>query len=453
MKLQIDPPNAKQIKFFKADTKYIAFGGARGGGKSWAVRVKAVLLALKYPGIKLLIIRKTYPELRENHINPLISMLHCYTEDALARYNDGNKVLTFDNGSRILFTYCSNDLDCDRLQGLEVDCVFIDEATQQTEERFNKIKACVRGVNEYPKRVYLTCNPGGEGHSWVKRLFIDKRYKEGEKPEEFTFIQSLPTDNVALMESQPDYLEQLKSLPTRLRKMWLEGCWDVYEGQAFELTDDPEHYDDARWTNVINPFTPPPNWNIYRSYDFGYNKPASMGYWAVNEDGVAYRIAEYYFCNGEPNEGLRWEPHKQFQEIRAFEDDHPYLRGKHIVGVADPAIWDASHGESVNDVAEKYHILFEPGDNHRVAGWMQVQYRLAFDENGRSMMYIFNTCKEFIRTIPLMIYSKHKPEDIDTTLEDHIADETRYFCMTRPISPRAQHKKEFKVAVDPLNMR
>ena len=190
--LRIPEPSEKQCLFMADRHKYIGYGGARGGGKSWAVRVKAVLLCLRYAGIKVMIIRKTYPELQENHIIPLCEMLGCYADESerIASYNDGKKHIVFPNGSRILFRYCDNDKDALRFQGTEVDVLFVDEATQQSEEKMEKLRACVRGVNDFPKRVYYTCNPGGEGHAWVKRLFIDRRFKEGEEPEEHSFIQS-----------------------------------------------------------------------------------------------------------------------------------------------------------------------------------------------------------------------------------------------------------------------
>ena len=103
--------------------------------------------------------------------------------------------------------------------------------------------------------------------------------------------------------------------------------------------------------------------------------------------------------------------------------------------MADPAIWDKSHGVSIAETAEKYGVYFEKGDNKRIAGWMQMHYRLQFDENGIPMMYIFSCCKGFIRTIPLLMYNPNKPEDVDTTQEDHIADESRYMCMLNPMKP------------------
>lgn len=453
--LRFGHPNDRQKQFLEADNKNIAFGGARGGGKSWSVRVKAALLCLNYAGIKVMIIRKTYPELQENHIVPMCEMLHCYDENKknrIARYNDSRKHITFPNRSRILFRYCDNEKDAERFQGTEVDVLFIDEATQQSEMKFKKLSACVRGVNAFPKRIYLTCNPGGEGHAWVKRLFIDKKYENNERPEDYTFIQSLVTDNKALMESNPDYIKQLEALPPKLRDAWLYGDWNVYEGQFFEeFKDDPDHYEDRQFTHVIKPFDIPDGWKIYRSFDWGYNKPFSCGWWAVDYEGVAYRILELYGCTKTANEGVKWTPPQVFAEIHKIETEHRWLKGKKIQGIADPAIWDAETGESIADTAAKHQVYFTQGDNKRLAGWMQVHYRMAFDENGYPMMYIFNNCKAFIRTIPLLQYDEHKVEDLDTDGEDHVADEVRYFLMSRPIAPRVKAQPD-EYEKSPLKM-
>lgn len=430
MTLDFSLINPKQALFMRAKAKNVGFGGARGGGKSWAVRTKAKILALSYPGIRELIVRRTYPELVNNHIN----QLKAETLDT-ARYNEKDKVLKFKNGSTINFMYCAKDADLDRLQGVEYDIIFLDEAGQLSEFQMKSIGACVRGVNPFPKRMYYTMNPGGQGHGYLKRIFIDRKFNEGEDPDDYTFIQSLVGDNKALMKMQPDYAKNLEKLPPKLKKAWLYGDWDVFEGMFFEdFVDRPEHYDDRQWTHVINPFNPN-GMNIYRSYDFGYGKPFSCAWWAVDRDGVIYRILELYGCTGEPNEGVKWTPDRQFKKIAEIEKEHPYLRGKQIFGVADPSIWDGSRGESVAETAERYGIYFEPGDNARLPGWMQCHYRLAFDDEGYPRMYVFKNCKAFIRTIPLLMYSETNPEDLDTKLEDHVADEWRYFCMTRPVKP------------------
>ena len=456
--LMIPAPNEKQ-KLFLCDThRYIGYGGARGGGKSWAVRVKAALLCLKYPGIKVLIVRKTYPELQENHILPLCELLHVYDEDAdkrLALYNDQKKHLVFPNGSRILFRYCDNDTDAQRFQGTEADVLFVDEATQQSEERMDKLRACVRGVNDFPKRVYYTMNPGGEGHAWVKRLFIDRVYREGENPADYSFIPALVTDNSALMRADPDYVRKLQALPPKLRDAWLYGRWDIFEGQFFEdfraapdlaqaqkcgFTDSPEELKrQRRFTHVIAPFDlaagDKRGWSVFRSYDFGYGRPFSCAWWAVDYDGVLYRVLELYGCTGTPNEGLRWTPEKQFSEIARIEREHPWLRNRRITGVADPSIWDGSRGESVAETAARHGIAFVPGENERIPGWMQCHYRLQFDGEGYPRMYVFEGCAAFLRTVPLMQFSKSCPEDLDTAMEDHVCDEWRYACMSRPVTP------------------
>jgi hypothetical protein len=401
-------------------------------------------------------------------------MLNCYAEDKtrrIASYNDAKKFIRFPNGSRILFRYLDKDKDALRFQGTEVDVLFVDEATHQNEESMKKLAACVRGVNSFPKRIYYTCNPGGEGHGWVKRLFIDRRYEDGERPDDYTMIQATVYDNKALMDSDPDYVRKLEALPPKLREAWLNGSWDVYEGQFFEdFRPEPdvraaiEHGCEltreelkaqGRWCHVIEPFDigagERRGWSILRSYDFGYGKPFSCAWWAVDYDGVLYRILELYGCTDTPNEGLRWTPDQQFREIARIEHEHPWLKGRRIEGVADPAIWDASRGESVAETGLRYGIYFTPGDHERINGWMQCHYRLQFDENGYSRMYVFSNCKAFIRTIPLMIYDDHKAEDLDTDLEDHVADEWRYLCMSRPIAPIVPVKNERKLLVDPLD--
>ena len=447
-KLVLQRPSEKQALFLSARTKHVGFGGARGGGKSWCVRDKAKRLALRYPGIKILVVRRTFPELLNNHIQTLRDEL-CQ----VAEYRQTEKQFLFCNGSTVKFGYCNADKDLDQYQGAEFDVIFLDEATQLQEMWIRKITACLRGVNDFPKRIYYTCNPGGASHNYFKRLFIDRRYEVGEDPSDYSFIQSLVTDNKALMDSQPDYIKQLEALPPKLKEAWLYGRWDIFEGQFFEdfrTEPDMEKCAQAgitpeqarqqgRWTHVIAPFDlnagDKRSWTVYRSYDFGYAKPFSCAWWAVDHDGTMYRILELYGCTATPNEGIKWTPDQQFAQIARIEREHPWLKGRQIHGVADPAIWDVSRGESIADTAIRYGVYFTPGDHQRIPGWMQCHYRLQFDENGYARCYIFDTCKAFLRTIPELLYDAHKPEDLDTDGEDHIADEWRYFCMARPVRP------------------
>lgn len=212
--------NPKQERFYNSTAKYTAYGGARGGGKTHAVRVKAVAGALLYPGIRILIIRRTYSELQHNHIEPILKMI---PQPQVGVYNIQLHQIYFTNGSTIIFGHFNSyNSAFQEYQGQEYDWIFIDEATQFTEQEFRLLGGCLRGVNEFPKRMYLTCNPGGVGHRWVKRLFVDRDFKtdcenaeENEDPNDYEFIQATVDDNTALMKSEGgrDYLKQLSQLP------------------------------------------------------------------------------------------------------------------------------------------------------------------------------------------------------------------------------------------------
>ena len=313
-----------------------------------------------------------------------------------------------------------------------------------------------------------TANPGGRGHSWVKERFITAGeprqtvwenativFPDGHVEKQWlsrTYIPASVFDNKILLENDPTYLPRLASLPEKERNALLYGDWDTYEGQFFEdfrIEPDMRAANAAgdnstraelkkqrRFVHVIEPFEIPQQWKIYRSFDWGYNKPFSVGWWAVDFDGVAYRILELYGCGETPDTGVKWTTDKVFTEIARIEGEHRWLKGKRIHGVADPAIWQENGGPSIAETAMKYGVYFQKGDHQRLPGWMQMHYRFAFDENGYPMTYIFSNCKAFIRTVPTLQYDEHNAEDLDTTGEDHAADEARYFYMARPIKPR-----------------
>jgi hypothetical protein len=315
-----------------------------------------------------------------------------------------------------------------------------------------------------------TGNPGGVGHGWVKSRFITaappktRIWEErevltatGEKMKikrDRIFIPATVYDNQALLRNDPNYLGNLAMMSEADMRALLYGDWDSFSGQVFrEWVDDPANYKTRRWTHVIEPFEIPGHWKIIRGFDFGFSRPFSVGWYAVDEKGVLYRICEYYGCTGTPNEGIKINPKEIAQGIREMEQTHPLLKGKTITGVADPSIFEKSRGESIAEQMEgfPYFISWDKGDNTRLAGKMQFHYRFAFDEEGRAMFYCFNTCKHFIRTIPNLVYDETKVEDIDTDGEDHIYDECRYVFMTRPITPR-QTKTKLPPLDDPLDL-
>lgn len=438
----------KQALMLRARQKYVGYGGARGGGKSHAARLKAKLLCARWAGIHILIVRRSLPEVRSNHIDVLRREL-----GQVARYSAQEKRFYWKNGSTISFGYCDNDGDAARYQGAEYDVIFVDEATQLKEEWLKCLTACLRGVNGFPKRMYYLMNPGGESHGYLKRLFIDRKFREGEDAREYAFIPALVTDNQALMRAQPDYVKQLEALPNKLRRAWRYGEWDVYEGRFFdEFVDDPRHYGDRRHTHVIDPFVPPRGWHIVRSYDWGYAKPFCISWYAIDYDGMAYNILEWYGAGAEADQGARLIDDEVFGQVASLERNHPWLCGRAISGVADPSIW-AKDGSGISsaDTAMKHGVYFTPADNERLPGWMQCRYRLQFDENGCPRIQFFKGCAHVIRTLPLLLHDKKRLEDLDSAQEDHAADALRYFCMSRPIRPMLP-KPEATPPGDPLNM-
>ena len=454
-------PNPKQYRFLQSKARHTAYGGARGGGKSWVIRVQAVMDAGKYgapdawsEGIKICIIRRTLQDLIKNHLAPLKMMV-----GDKAKYNQNEKKFTFRNGATIQLMYCDNDNDADHFQGVEFDEIFIEEATQLKPEWLTIIATSCRGVNNFPHRVFYTCNPGGPGHEYIKRLFVDRIYKDSEDPKDYSFIQAMVTDNAILMERSPEYVSFLKNLPPKLRDAWLYGSWNIWSGQYFnEMCIDPDHYQDRRWTHVIDPIPIRKHWTIYRGLDWGHFRPFSVGWFAIDEDGTMYHFKELYGVQKSgneslPNEGVEWPPERLFRKIYEIEHSDPDLKNREIIGIADPAIFQSQTGVSIADTAMECGVYFQPGDNTRIPGWLQCRYRLQFDEKGFPRFYVFNTCKEFIRTIPTLQHDKHDGEDLDSEGEDHIADMWRYVCMQnviRPIIETPQYEPKF--GADPLNM-
>ena len=324
-KLKIPPPSEKQKRFFLSKARFVGYGGARGGGKSWAMRTKLVLLCFRYAGLKCLLLRRTLPELKENHLNPLLALL-----GESASYKASDRVFEFPNGSYLKLGYCDKEADIYRYQGQEFDVIGVEECTHFSWEQISFLMTANRTTrSDFSPRMFFTGNPGGVGHTWFRRLFVKKIYQKGERSEDYEFIPATVDDNKILMERNPEYVSVLDALPEKLRRAHRYGDWDVFDGQFFEeFRDDPEGYETRRFSHVIRPFNPPKDWRYMRSFDFGYAKPFSCGWWVQDHDGRVYRILELYGCTGSANEGVKWTPDKIFSEIHRVETEHPYLKGK-----------------------------------------------------------------------------------------------------------------------------
>lgn len=448
-------PQPRQFDFMQRPEDEALYGGAAGGGKSDCAIAEA-LRQVHIPHYRGLILRKTYPQLSEMIDRSSEIYLPAFPK---AKYNDQKHCWTFPSGAKIYFGAMQHTKDRTNYQGKRYDFIDFDELTHFTWDEYSYLFSRNR-PNGPGTRCYIRgqANPGGIGHSWVKERFITPAPPNTTMYEQFEivfpdghkekrkrsriFIPSSVFDNKILMQNDPEYITRLASLPENEKKALLYGDWDSFSGQVFtEWRNNPDGYEMRRNTHVIKPFRVPSSWKIYRGFDFGYSKPFSVGWYAVDHDGRMYRIRELYGCTGTPNEGVKWEPAVIAQKIREIEAEDVNLKGKHINGIADPSIFDESRGESVGRMMERAGVYFEKADNTRIAGKMQLHNRLAFDDEGYPMLYVFDTCTHFIRTIPALVYSQTDVEDIDTTTEDHIYDECRYVCMEYPINPP---KKELK---------
>ncbi len=405
MLIDISTASPKQLQLFKARSRYVAYGGARGGGKSWALRKKLTMLAVNYSGIRILLLRRTLPDLRENHINTLKKELL-----ELATFSELEKAFTFPNGSRLRMGYCDSESDVDQYQGQEFDIIALDEATQFTEYQFNTLKACLRGANDFPKRIYLTCNPGGIGHEWVKRLFISRIYRDGEKAEDYSFIPATVFDNKILLESDPGYIDMLNSLDPKLRDAWRDGKWDLLAGRYFNEFD--------RTVHVIPPFEIPSHWKRYRAIDYGLDCLACL--WiAIDERGDYYVYREYAKPDMTISAGAG--------EITAATGDE-----KILYTVAPDDLW----ARSQESAKSKAIIFSESGlpllkaSRTRDAGWLAVKELLAV-KDGTARLKIFSTCPTLADNLPALQRDHRKPDDCMTEPHDitHLPDALRYFCL------------------------
>lgn len=411
-------PNPKQVEFFKARARFVGYGGARGGGKSWSIRQKARLLALYYGGIRILILRRTFPELQENHILPMRSDLA-----GLAVWKESEKAFSFPNGSRIKFGYCASEHDVDQYQGQEYDVIFLDEATQFTEYQYITLVPCIRGVNDFPKRMYLTCNPGGVGHAWVKRLFIDRDYREDEDPADYVFISAKATDNPQLMATNPGYVKMLNNLPPGLREAWRDGSWDVFAGQYFTEWD--------REIHVCEPFRPPAWWRWYVTMDYGLDMLAAYLV-AVDDRGTAYVTREVYQGRDLGSGACGLIVSEAAEAVKQLADGVSVYEW-----LAPPDLWNRRQetGKSVADIFAEHGVYLTRTSNDRVAGWLAVKewLQVHVDEQGISTarLKIFRGCTNLIRCLPQLQYDDKNPSDCATEPHEitHGPDAIRGFCV------------------------
>ena len=413
-------PNERQRQFFSSRARFTAYGGARGGGKSWALRRKLIALCIRYPGISCLLVRRSLAELKANHLTAILREL-----GGFVKYSESERTVEFPNGSRIVLGYCSSRRDALRYQGQEYDIIAIDEATQLTEYHFSVFKACLRGVNDFPKRIYLTCNPGGIGHAWVKRLFIDRAFRDGERAEDYLFIPARVYDNRALTESYPEYVTQLESLPDRLRKAWLDGRWDVFEGQFFPEFDPDIH--------VVEPSALPRRRSHFIAFDYGFDMLAAILF-AVAPNGDIYAEAEYCASN--------------LTLTAAAERVSELSSGLADYAVASPDLWNRRQdsGKSGFEIMQAMRGMpsMVAADDRRVAGWRVVREYLSESE-ASPRLFISERCPELIRCMSALLCDPDRPEDASGEPHSvtHLPEALRYALMSRYSPPKPERDSIF----------
>lgn len=462
-------PTPKQRMFHESIANEILYGGAAGGGKTKALVMDAWMRCMHFPGTTAVIFRRTYQELKDTDIK---EALESYPPES-GTYVAGNYEFKLINGSNILFRHCENVSDKNKYRGMEIQFLYFDELTSFEQEIYDFLKTRLRAkkILGVVPIVRSASNPGDIGHGWVKKMFVDagpymqimtqKIYSEAlhrEKIIRTQYIPALATENPFITD---DYIFELEQKPEALRNALLHGDWNSFEGQVFtEFVDDKTHYSDRLWTHVIDPFEIPDHWARYFSFDWGYSDPFACQWWAIsdglNDYGTAYLYKEWYGCvPRQADKGICLTPQQIMEGIleREAEEAEKNIR---IYRVADPSIFDRSHGESIADkMAPGFYgrqtgVTFNPADNTRLSGKMEVHERLRFDERGRPKMQIFNTCSDWIRTVPNLPYNtkktgNRKHEDVDSLAEDHDYDATRYFLMEHPLVAKKKEPKKDKV--------
>jgi len=399
----------KQKQFIDATESEVLFGGAAGGGKSYGQMVDALLFAMKYPGSKQLILRRTFAELDKSLIRTSLSLF----PRELYTLNSSNHTGRFKNGSIIDFGYCMTENDVYQYQSAEYDVVRFDELTHFTEGQYLYLISRVRGANSFPKQIKSSTNPGGVGHGWVKKRFIDKRERgksfTGEDGMKRIFIPSLLDDNKFLRDGDPEYKKRLLALPDREKKALLYGDWDIFEGQYFSEFSHGKH--------VISPFEVPNHWRKYRTIDYGLDRLACL--WvAAAPDGKFYVYRE--LC--ESNLTISLAARKILDLTPHSEDIYATL--------APPDLWSRSQetGRSKAALFSEYGINFTKTSNDREAGWLSVKELLATDD---PRLKFFSTCTEIIECLPALQIDKQRPSDCSTEPHaiTHAPDALRGFAI------------------------
>jgi len=439
------PNKGPQTEFLASSEREVFYGGARGGGKSYAMLVDPLRYCDKSYH-RALLLRRSMPELRDmiNHSQRLYGKAF-----PGAKWREQEKEWRFPSGARIEFGYAENLTDVLRYQGQSYTWIGIDELPQYpTPEIYNFLRSSLRSVDpEIPVFMRATGNPGNVGSLWVKEMFVDPSEPNiafdvnvdtivGKKKITRRFIPAKLQDNPYLMQTD-DYLIMLSSLPEVQRKQFLEGDWGAFENSAF-----PEF---SIATHVVQPFDVPRNWLRFRTCDWGYASAACVLWIAVDFDNNFWIYREYYTKRVTADIFARQVLEKEHDE---------YIR----YGILDSSTW-ARRGDAGPSIAETMiheGCKWRPSDRSprsRIAGKLALHKQLSLDKDTHQpKLKVFSNCTNLIRTLPMLPVDRNNPEDVDTDAEDHAYDALRYGVMSRSMHPhsyaanRYMEKETFKPA-------
>ena len=414
----------------------VLFGGSRGGGKTSGVLGKYLIKA-QNKHFNAVFFRRELPSLDD----AIEESKGIYSKVG-AQWNEQRKQWRFPNGARLRFRPLEGVKDADKYQGQNISDACVEEAGTFPDPRpIDRLQGVLRSAHGLPTQLILTGNPGGVGQQWLKARYVDpcpqgmkvcerdvgRGYKR-----KFVFIPSKIQDNRILLENDPTYIDRLHLVGSdALVKAWLEGDWNAVQGAFFDCWNE---------NHIIRPIPIPAYWLRFRSFDWGSASPFSVGWWAVSDgsevDGQLYpknsliRYREWYGAK-EPNVGLKLRNEDIAKGIRSRENE------KITYGVADTSIFISQGGPSIAEQMGKEGVIWRKADNRRVgkngamSGWAELRSRM-IGTDGRPMIYTFENCIDSIRTIPTLPHDDVRVEDLDTSAEDHAADEWRYACMSRP---------------------
>lgn len=445
----------QQGRAFQSEATEILYGGAAGGGKSHLMRVAAISWCYAIPGLQVYIFRRISGDLIKNHMEGPSSfpvLLADWVQSKAVKINGSDNSIEFWNGSKIFLNHCQYEKDKYKYQGAEIHVLLIDELTHFTDSIYRYLRGRVRlaGLNipdqykgKFP-RVICGSNPGGVGHHWVKAAFVDQgpmvtvRQDKTEGGMLRQYIPAKVDDNPTLLRDDPDYLDRLEGLGNpALVKAMKSGDWNIVDGGMFDDIWSDKHH-------VLKPFKIPKTWRVDRSFDWGSSKPFSVGWWAESDGsevelpdgtkrnfprGTLFRINEWYGCSGKANEGLKL---LALDIAKGILEREKNMGLTVYAGPADNSIFDTQDGHCIADNMASAGVRWERSDKNpgsRVNGWELMRQRLSESRKHpmeKPGLFVFDTCRHFLRTVPTLARDEKKTDDIDTDSEDHIADEARY---------------------------